>query len=365
MAGAAGGCARRIKARRMTARVLFVVPTYNRARDLPRTLGAIAAQDWPSDCISILVVDNASTDDTPAVLADLARHLPCAIEHLRKAPEGPTVARNIGLKRGQDRLVALVDSDVELDPGWTRAAVAAMAADPALAMVGSKLVFGHDPTLLNSYGGAMGFLGLSWDRGEGDAAATATAPRDVLWANSSALLVRPQPALAVGGFDESFFMTSEEPDLGLRLAIAGWRARVVPGAVARHHVDIAIGPMHGEMIFHITKNRIRMALKVWALPRLVAFVALYGGFSLVDVVLRAPRVPRLRALWWNVVHLGETWHLRRATQALRRVADHDVAALLDRAWFPPNRLRGLRRRPVRGSIAAEGADDRITTGPRQ
>jgi len=345
--------------------VLYVVPTYNRARDLPRTLNAIAAQDWPNDCKSILVVDNASTDDTAAVLADLAGRLPCPLEHLRKAPEGPTVARNIGLKRGVGGLVALVDSDVELEPGWTRATVAAMQADVGLAMVGGKLVFGHDPTLLNSYGGATGFLGLSWDLGEGDDTASATAPRDVLWTNSSAVLLRPQPALAVGGFDESFFISSEEPDLGLRLAIAGWRACMVPGAVARHHVDIVIGPMHAEMIFHTTKNRIRMALKVWALPRLLAFLALYGGFSLADVVLRAPRLPRLRGLWWNVVHLGETWHLRRATQALRRVADRDVAALLDRAWFPPNRLRGLRRRPVRGSFAVDRVDDRIAAGPRR
>jgi len=339
--------------------ILYVVPTFNRAADLPRTVGAIAAQDWPDARKSILVVDNASTDNTTEVLAELAPRLPCRLEHLRKAPEGPTVARNIGIARGRDGLVALVDSDVELDRGWTRATVAAMQEDPTLAMVGGRLVFGHDATLLNSFGGTTSFLGLSWDQDEGADSDSITGPRDVLWANSSALLLRPGPVLAAGGFDEGFFYSYEEPDLGLRLAIAGWRARMVPTAVALHHVDMRIVPGHPDMIFHITKNRIRMGLKLWAWPRLIAFLALNAGFSFADVALRAPRMARLRALWWNVAHLGETLRLRKAAQALRRVPDSEVAARLDRAWFPANRLRGQRRRMVRGSILAGGSDDRV------
>ncbi len=338
--------------------VLYVVPTFNRAADLPRTLGAIAAQDWPDDRQAVLVVDNSSTDDTAEVVAGLARRLPCRVEYLCKAPEGPTVARNIGIARGVGGLVALVDSDVELDRGWTRATVDAMEADPHLAMVGGKLVFGHDRSLLNGFGGATGFLGLSWDLNEGAAADGIAAPRDVLWTNTSALLVRPAPVLAAGGFDEAFFLAYEEPDLGLRLAIAGWRARVVPNAVALHHVGTGIPPAHPNIIFHITKNRIRMGLKLWAWPRLIAFLALNAAFSAADVALRRPRLARLQALWWNVAHLGDTLRLRKAAQALRRRPDRDVAAMLERTWFPPTRLKGLRRRAVPGSYLAEGRDDR-------
>lgn len=342
----------------MSAHVLYVVPTFNRAHDLPRTLGAIAAQDWPDASQTILVIDNSSTDDTPAVLAELARSLPCRLEHLRKAPEGPTVARNIGLRRGGDGYVALVDSDVELEPGWTASCVAAMEADPAIAQVGGRLVFGHDPTMLNAYGGEMGFLGLGWDHGEGEPTERFTEPRDVLWMNSSAILLRPGPAVAVGGFDEKFFYAYEEPDLGFRLALAGWRSRVVPDAVARHHVALRVVASHPDFVFHSCKNRVRMGLKIWGLPRLLAFVLLNLGYSLADAAINPPRRDRLRALWWNIANLGDTLRHRRAAQALRCVPDRTIAAFLQDRWFPAERLRGLRRRAVAGAVAGTGADDR-------
>lgn len=348
MTGQTGGAAEALP------RVLFVVPTFNRAADLPRTIGAIAAQDWPDDRKAILVVDNSSTDATPAVLAGLARTIGCPLEHLVKAPEGPTVARNLGIDRGRGGLVALVDSDVELDPGWTRAAAGALLADPGLAMAGGPLVFGHDPGLLNSYGGATSLLGLSWDREEGQDLDPDIAPRDVLWLNTSAVLLRPDAVLAAGGYDERFFLAYEEPDLGLRLALAGWRARAVPGAVARHHVEVGAAAPHPDVVFHGTKNRIRMGLKVWGVKRLVAFVLANAAFSVADVLLRAPRGPRLRALWWNIANISDTWRLRRRAQATRRVPDAVVAAQLSPRWFPPTRLHGLRRRPVRGGTPPDG-----------
>lgn len=346
----------------MSVPVLYVVPTYNRAGELARTIGAIAAQRWPDECKSILVVNNASTDDTGAVLAALARTLKCPLEHLRKAPEGPTVARNHGLRRGAGGYVALVDSDVELSPGWTAAAVAALEEAPDIALVGGPLLFGHDPGLLNSFGGEIGFLGLAWDWGEGGAASQAVAARDVAFVNTSAVLMRPEPVLRVGGFDESFFYAYEEPDLGLRLALAGYRSRVVPGAVAYDHVDLRIVPGHPAFVFHYTKNRIRMGLKAYAPPRLALFAAMSLGYGIADALLHPPRGARWKALWWNVVQLRETWRARREAQALRIVPDRVAFRLLSRSWFPPRRLRGLRRRMVDGAQVTAGRDDRVTTG---
>jgi GT2 family glycosyltransferase len=342
--------------------VLFVVPTFNRAHELPRTLGAIAAQRWPTNRMSILVVDNSSTDDTPTVLADLRTQLPCDLEHLRKAPEGPTVARNIGLRRVVDGYVALVDSDVELDPGWTTATVAALEADPMLAQVGGKLLFAHAPAILNSYGGEIGWLGLCWDRAEGLPAEFAAAPEEVLWINTAAVLLRPGPALAAGGFDETFFYGYEEPDLGLRLAIAGWKSLVVPEAQALHHTNAEIGSSNPRIVFHYTKNRVRMGIKVLGPALLPVFLIATVIYGLLDAILHKPRTARLAALGWNVAKLGDTWRLRRQAQTSRTVSDGLALRLISRRPFPPHRLRGLRRRPVAGStVVATSADDRVDT----
>jgi len=339
--------------------VLFVVPTFNRAAELSRTIQAIAGQRWPADRLSVLVIDNGSTDDTGKVLADLAECLPIPIRHLCKAPEGPTVARNIGLRCGVGGFVALVDSDVELDAGWTAATARVLAADPILAQVGGKLVFGHDPNVLNSYGGVLGQLGLAWDHAEGEPADSETEARDVLWINTAAVLMRPEPVLAVGGFDERFFYGGEEPDLVLRLAMAGLRSRVVPDALALHHSGTVIGTSHPNIIFHYTKNRVNMALKSFGWARLVWFVPASVIYILLDAIVHRPRQARLRALVWNLRHVGETWRLRQKTWECATRPNRAVMALLSSRWFPPKRLAGLRRRPVRGTAIAITPDDRV------
>jgi GT2 family glycosyltransferase len=343
----------------MTAPVLFVIPTFNRAADLPRTIGAIAAQAWPREAVSVLVVDNASTDATPEVVAGLAARLPVAVGYRRKAPEGPAAARSLGLAQAAaDGFVAFVDSDVELDPGWTRAAMAALEADPGLAMVGGRVVFAHDRAMLNAYGGAVSPLALCWDLGEGDPADSVTAPREVLWMNASAVLARVAPLRRAGGFDAAFFYGYEEPDLGLRLALMGERARVVPDAVAIHHVGTQIGPSHPTMVFHYAKNRLRMGLKCFGAARLCWWLPAILAYSLADAALHRPRAARLRALLWNVMNLPGTLALRRHAQALRRRPDREAFALMAERWFPAQRLAGLRRRPVGAIVAGQAADDR-------
>ena len=341
--------------------MLFVVPTFNRAHELPRTLQAIADQRWPSNQMAILVIDNSSTDDTPAVLAEMAKRLPCKLEHLRKAPQGPTVARNIGLKRGVGGYVALVDSDVELDAGWTMAAVAALEADASLAQVGGKLVFAHDPMTLNSYGGETGWLGLSWDRAEGHPVHSATRPAQVLWINTAAVMLRPKPVLELGGFDEAFFYGYEEADLGWRLALAGWRSMVVPEACAIHHTGLEIGVSAPIIVFHYTKNRIRMGIKTLGAGLLPVFLLINLVYGVLDALLHRPHGARFQALIWNFSHIRDSWRQRRLAQNARTLPDSRVLRLISWRPFPPRRLKGLRRRPVGGSRAdAASADDRVS-----
>lgn len=343
----------------MTAPILFVIPTFNRAADLPRTIGAIAAQDWPQASLAVLVVDNSSTDNTEQVIAGLAASLPIRIDYHRKAPEGPSIARNVGLARAPaDGFCAFVDSDVELDPGWTRATVAAMQADPRLALVGGQVVFGHNRAILNCYGGTLSPLGLGWDLEEGSPVAVADAPRDVLWLNASAFLARTAPMRQAGGFDPRFFYAYEEPDIGLRLALEGWGCRVVPDAVAIHHVGSDIGRSHPDFVFHHIKNRIRMGLKCFSAGTLAWWIPVAMAHALLDSILHKPRRTRLRGLLWNIRNLPDTLRARRAVQARRQVPHATAFRLMERRWFPPTRLAGLRRRPVDGIAVGNIADDR-------
>jgi glycosyltransferase involved in cell wall biosynthesis len=106
--------------------ISVVVPTFNRAALIGDSLDGILAQSVAAD--EIIVVDDGSEDDTPAVLARYGDR----IRRLRIPNSGDLVARNVGLRAAQGRLVAFCDSD-DL---WTRDFLATMSAqwraEPAL-----------------------------------------------------------------------------------------------------------------------------------------------------------------------------------------------------------------------------------------
>ena len=75
---------------------------------------------------------------------------------------------------------------------------------------------------------------------------------------------------------------------------------------------------------------------------------------------------KLRALGWNIMHLGETFAIRRTIQRNRALPDSAVFARGSSRWFPPTALAGHRRRPQGGAAPSnfppanhESADDRL------
>jgi len=96
-----------------------IVCTYNGASNLPRCLGALASQrgtegiEW-----EVLVVDNNSTDDTPAVAHRLAKELPITIRYTQETQQGLNYARNAGIRESVGTYLAYVDDDIAVTPEW-------------------------------------------------------------------------------------------------------------------------------------------------------------------------------------------------------------------------------------------------------
>jgi len=91
--------------------VSVIVPTFNRAPLLPRALDSIIAQTY--DDWEIVLVDDGSTDDTPAVADRYAQRLGDRITVLRQDNRGSSAARNRGIEASRGRYVAFLDSDDE------------------------------------------------------------------------------------------------------------------------------------------------------------------------------------------------------------------------------------------------------------
>jgi glycosyltransferase involved in cell wall biosynthesis len=99
--------------------VTVVVCTYNRAAMVRDTLASLATlrTDGQFD-YEVVVVDNASTDDTPEIITDAARSFSVPLRGVREERAGVASARNRGIKEAHGNWIAFFDDDQVADPCW-------------------------------------------------------------------------------------------------------------------------------------------------------------------------------------------------------------------------------------------------------
>src|SRR5687767_15928639 len=99
--------------------VSVVIPTRNRSDLLRETIESVWAQTLDHAKYEILVMDNLSTDDTPAVMAELQKKSPCPLHyHIMSVNKGPAHSRNTGVKLAKAEIIAFTDSDCRVHPEW-------------------------------------------------------------------------------------------------------------------------------------------------------------------------------------------------------------------------------------------------------
>jgi glycosyltransferase involved in cell wall biosynthesis len=90
--------------------ISVLLPVHNRPQWVGRAVESVLAQDYPH--VELIVIDDGSTDGTPAAIEQLGARL----VHLRQARRGPYAARNHGLSHAQGDLIAFIDSDDQWYP---------------------------------------------------------------------------------------------------------------------------------------------------------------------------------------------------------------------------------------------------------
>lgn len=109
-------------------KVSILIPTHNRAATLRRTLESLARVRIPTGlACECVVVANACTDNTDAVVAELAAAFPLPLRCIPEPRPGLGAARNRAAREARGDLLALIDDDVDLDPAWLEALAAGAA----------------------------------------------------------------------------------------------------------------------------------------------------------------------------------------------------------------------------------------------
>jgi len=232
--------------------VSAVVVTYNAAPWIKRSLDSL--RDTGAD---VIVVDNGSTDGT----LDIVREKFPEARLLEQENRGFGAGNNAGMRVAAGRYFLLLNPDAWLSDGALQKIVVFADEHPEAAVVGPRLL-NPDGSLQRSVRGyptpwriatEYFFLRKLAPRSRAlnslfGAGFDHESVREVDYLFGACLLVRREAVDSVGGFDEEFFLMSEETDWCYRFRQAGWSVFFYPGAEAYHVVGASLNPAQFKRI---------------------------------------------------------------------------------------------------------------------
>ena len=233
----------------------------------------------------VVVVDNASSDDTADAIA--ARYPRVAVV---REPRNMGFARasNDGAREARGEFLLFLNSDTLASAEAIEGLANTLQEGPALGAVAPQLVYpdgrqqetaGYAPSPMREFS--------SWARKRARARVAAALREaenlaEVGFLSGAALMVRREAFSAVGGFDESFFFYYEDVDLCTKLAARGWAIRLVPEVTVVHLRGGSATQAPGPAI-EMTRSRYQYLRKHYGLARALAA----SGFGVLITLRRA------------------------------------------------------------------------------
>lgn len=299
-----------------------VLVNHNGAGCLPAALDALRAHT-SEPRLEIVVVDSASTDGSWEGLHD-------RWERVRVLRFDHNVGFAAGCNRGAEaargRLVAFVNFDGEVEPGWDAPLREALDGDAAVSIAGGALLR-PDGVTLEAAGLAIAPNMATFGLYENVArSAGPRSPFDAVAASGALMMLRREDFLALGGFHEPIWMYGEEADLCLR---APGRTVIDPRSAIRHEMGHAAGPERSATrLYWPSRNRLVNAARHLPAARFLLSVAASAAFDLLTLAqLRSNAALRAVARGWRDGLRLLPRERRARTRAERRAAAARIVPL--------------------------------------
>jgi GT2 family glycosyltransferase len=294
----------------------------------------------------IVVVDNASADDS---VAFIARGYPEVRLVENRQNLGFAAGNNVGAQQARGSLLVFLNNDTFPSSNWLERLCAPLRNRPELALAASRVVFLDDPKIVDSAGDGYLLAGGAYKRGHGSAAASWSESREVFGACGAAFAIRRTVFEELGGFDDRFFMVHEDVDLSYRARLFGYRCWYAADAVVLHAGSGTLGRSSSRAVFYGQRNLEWTWIKNTPWPMLARSASAHLVYSLAGLLyyLRAGQFsPALRGKLAAVLGLPQILNARRRIQRQRRVPWQAVHAWMDRGWISQKRAeKAAVRRP--------------------
>lgn len=228
--------------------VSIIVVNWNGEKLLDDCLRSIEKQTY-RHC-EIIVVDNASSDRS----LEMVKNCFPGVKLVElKENRGFAGGNNAGFKVASGEYVALVNTDVTLDPFWLEQMMSVLSVDSGAGICASRIMIAGTKCI-DSIGEAVTTAGNAYKLGENELWENARIDATITGGSAAAILYRRSMLQDVGVFDEDFYLNVEDSDLHLRAWLAGWRCGFCSEAIANHHVSASIGKLSDQSVFYLSRN---------------------------------------------------------------------------------------------------------------
>jgi len=227
--------------------VSIVIPTHNRREKIIRLIDSIKRCKYPQSKIEIIIVDDASTDNT----LEAVQKLFSDIKVLRNNVElFPSACRNLGIMSSRGNYIFLIDDDNVLDRTAISELVKIFARYKDVGLAGPIAYYYKNPEKIWCAGGKLSLpILIPWYISQGETVQEFS-EKWVIECDyvPNAFMINKEIVSCIGLFDERLPIGWEEADLALRIKKRGYRVVVSTAAKIFHDV-----PMTWD--FHITERR--------------------------------------------------------------------------------------------------------------
>ncbi|MDM7994246.1 MAG: glycosyltransferase family 2 protein [Acidobacteriota bacterium] len=349
----------------MYPRVLVSIVTYNSALYLKACLESLRAQTCSE--YAIVLWDNASTDNTPAIIEHYRPHI--RFVHLSQSNVGFCAAHNRLIDALESDYVLVLNPDVILEPRFMEILLREMDLDSGAGAATGKLLRqpetasparrSSDKKILDTTGIYMTPNQRHFDRGSGESDIGLYNDRQyVFGASGAAAFYRRKMLEDIRDgneyFDESFFAYREDVDLAWRAQWLGWRCLYLPeakGYHARQVVPENRTTLPKAINMHSFKNRFLLRIKNMDCGTYARF---FLPITLRDLGILAYVLVRewtsIPGIFLIIRAFPRAWALRKSIQRRRRVSPREI-----RSWFS--------RDPVAKPILVGGRPSAVGSAP--
>jgi GT2 family glycosyltransferase len=316
--------------------VSLCIINFNGAQHLRLAFDALQKQDW--EFAEILVVDNASEDDSRAVVRQL-----CPRARLIELAEnlGPGTARNAGFAAASHDLILFQDNDVQLNPGTVKRLLDCLSGrrsgqGRSPLAIAPRVLHAADSGIVQFDSADCHFLGLMATRNT-DVPVSRPAERETPSQTTSIVtacfLIDREAWNGTDLFDGSFGFNLEDHDFGVRARIYGHGLWVDPGATVLHGsgtpgLSYRPGLVPSECrIFYLIRNRWIVIGKCYSVRTLIVLAPALVFYELLQLAWLLRN--RQGHIWWRAAGdlTGQRKRIlaaRRAVQRQRRVTDAGI-----------------------------------------